>query len=55
LYVQDLQDAAIVRIWKETIGSNSFYFPVLVAIQFVDSSFYNEIIEKLKNKKTQDD
>ena len=54
-YVQDLQDAAIVRIWEETIGSNSFYFPVLVAIQFVDPSFFNDIIEKLKNKKTQDD
>lgn len=55
LHVQDLQNAAIVRIWKKTIGSNSFYFPVLVAIQFVDPNFYNEIIEKLKNKKTQDD
>lgn len=54
-HVQDLQNTAIIRIWKETIGSNSFYFPVLVAIQFVDPSFYREIIEKLKNKKVQDD
>lgn len=55
LHVQDLKNAAIIRIWKEIIRSNSFYFPILVAIQFVDPSFYREIIEKLKNKKTQDD
>lgn len=54
-HVQDLQNAAIVKIWEETIGSNSFYFPVLIAIKFVDPSFYREIVEKLKNKKIQDD
>lgn len=47
----DLKNAVILKLWMKFNGNkNSFYFPILAGISFVDKELFNEIKRKLVYK-----
>ena len=48
--VSKIQESEIYKYWKKIVVNNDFYFIVLAVIWILDQDFFNEIVEKLKNK-----
>ena len=45
-------DAVIYKMWKTDIGINIFYLDILTGISYLNPAFFDEIVEKLKNKES---
>lgn len=46
----DWMKSAVRLLWNECIGGNDFYVRILSSISYVKPEFFDEIVEKLKNR-----
>ena len=48
--VADWEKSELAESWRNIVKSNIFYLKILAGISYANPDFYDEIIEKLKNK-----